>query len=67
MYNTLTDGERDILNELNAEAGREWAAEWYALTDEEREEALADTMREIDIANTEAALYWAVEAQERKA
>lgn len=41
MAHTLTDGERDILNEQNRDAAADAQAEWEALTPEEQDAAIA--------------------------
>lgn len=62
MYNTLTDGERDILAELNRDGYADALAEWDDLTEEEQAEATEQAEREAEQANKEAAYYWAAMA-----
>jgi glycosyltransferase involved in cell wall biosynthesis len=63
---TLTEGERDILAELNEDAFADALSEWADLTEEEQEAAREQTRLEIEAADREAALYWASMAQQAR-
>ena len=53
---TYTDGDREILAELNADAYADFVDDWDSLSDEERDEILQAGRNELEIANAEAAL-----------
>jgi hypothetical protein len=59
---TLTDGERDILAELNEDAYAEALAEWDDLTEDEQYTRREEARQEAEAADREAAKYWAASA-----
>jgi hypothetical protein len=59
---TLTDGERDILAELNRDAYADALAEWDDLTEDEQDAATEEARQEAEAADREAADYWAASA-----
>jgi hypothetical protein len=63
---TLTDGERDILAELNQDAYADALAEWDDLTEDEQEAAREEARQEAETADREAALYWAFMTQQAR-